>query len=456
MQNTFFVILFLVLVSLIGYLTSQYHVSKDITQSNRNILTEGSVNVLHQMKAPIKITVFASKDNTSQGEGYRKQISDFISRFQRVKPDISVEFVSPAEEPKRAQDAGIAVEGELVIEYQKRSEHLQPEYAEQEMTNLLVRLSRTNEKPVMFLDGHGEHSLDGKNPADLGLFGQALRKKGFKLINPDLVIAQDVPANGSMLVIASPQKNLSAVEVQKIKKYLDNGGNLLWLLDDNNLRGLDELAHNLDLEVSAGMVIDGSASQYGVDPKTAFASQYGDHAITKKFMLRTMFPLARQVVAHDSYDNGWKVTKLIDVAPNGWLENNPKELESKATKAVFGLEDTKGPINIAVALERTYGKKGQRIVVVGNSGFLSNVQIENQSNKDLGLNIVNWLSGDDSLITIQPKPLKDMNINIPSGTLFTLLIFFPIFNFPLGFFHGILPIVLLVTGISLWLKRRKA
>lgn len=457
MQNTFFVILFLILVSLIGYLTNEYHVSRDITQSNRNILTEGSVNVLHQMKAPIKITVFASKDNTTQGEGYRKQIRDFISRFQRVKPDINVEFVSPAEEPKRAQDAGISVEGELVIEYKKRSEHLKPEYAEQEMINLLVRLSRSNEKPVMYLDGHGEHSFVGENPADLSKFGELLQKKGFRLFNPDLTIAQDVPMNGSMLVIASPQVNMSAVEVQKIKRYLDNGGNLLWLLDDNNLHGLDEIAKYIGLEVSKGMVIDGSATQYGVDPKIAFASQYGEHAITKKFMLRTMFPEARKISAQGTDDNGWKVTNLIDVAPNGWLENNPKELDSKATKAVFDeKEDVKGPINIAVALERVYGKKGQRVVVVGNSSFVSNLQIESQSNKDLGMNMVNWLSGDDSLITIQPKPLKDMNINIPAGTLFTLLIFFPIFNFPLGFFHGIIPLALLVGGITLWLKRRKA
>ena len=124
------------------------------------------------------------------------------------------------------------------------------------------------------------------------------------------------------------------------------------------------------------MVIDGSAADYGVDPKFAFASQYGDHAITKNFMLRTMFPEARKISAQGTDDNGWQVSNIIDVAPNGWLENNPKELESKASKAVFDeKEDVHGPINIAVALERKYGKRGQRIVVVGNANFLSNTHI---------------------------------------------------------------------------------
>jgi len=64
-QNGFFVVLFLLLVVLLGYLASQYHVAKDITQANRNILTPGSVNVLKQMKGPINITVFATKDDAS-------------------------------------------------------------------------------------------------------------------------------------------------------------------------------------------------------------------------------------------------------------------------------------------------------------------------------------------------------------------------------------------------------
>ncbi len=49
----------------------------------------------------------------------------------------------------------------MIVEFQKRSEHINPPIAEQEMTNLLVRLSRTNEKAVMYLDGHGERSLIG-------------------------------------------------------------------------------------------------------------------------------------------------------------------------------------------------------------------------------------------------------------------------------------------------------
>ncbi|MES2554258.1 MAG: GldG family protein [Pseudomonadota bacterium] len=441
-QNSFFVLLFLVLIAMLGYLSREYHVSKDITQSARNTLTQGSINVLKAMKSPVTITVYASKDDE-----YRKTINAFIARYQRSKSDIHAVFINPAEEPKLAQDAGIKAEGELVVSYEKREEHLSPPYAEQDLTNVLVRLSRSDKRVVMYLDGHGERNLIGVKNHDLGEFGAQLQKKGFKLANPDLTIAQQVPSNGAMLVIASPQVDLTEIEVKKIKEYLESGGNLLWLLDDEKLHGLQPIAEYLGIQLTPGMVIDLSSAKYGADSKIAFANQYGEHAITKNFMLRTLFPEARMVEAQGNDATGWEVSRLIEVAPNGWLETG--KIDDKVS--YDEKKDLRGPINVAVALERKYGKKGQRVVVVGNGNFLANTFIGNGGNNDLGINMVNWLAGDDSLITIQPKPLKDVNVMIPNdawGRLVAMVVFFG--------FRLALPIGLLVAGVVIWWKRRKA
>ncbi|CAN1528765.1 ABC-type uncharacterised transport system [Methylophilaceae bacterium] len=448
-QNSFFVVLFLMLVVLLGYLAGQYHVAKDITQANRNILTQGSVNVLKQMKEPINITVFATKDDASGGDNFRKGMIDFIARYQREKKNVNLKFINPSIEPKLAQDAGVKEDGEVVVEYNKRSEHIIPPIAEQEMTNLLVRLSRTNQQAVMYLDGHGERNLLGVKNHDIGEFGKQLEKKGFKFANPDLTVAQAVPSNGAMLVIASPQVNVSDVEAKKIKAYLERGGNLLWLVDDNNLRGLESVAEYLGMTVSPGIALDMASAQYGADARVSFASLYGEHAITKNFMLRTLFPEAHQVTAIGTDENGWKVSNLVEVAPNGWLMAGKL---SKDAKPEFNEKtDKRGPINIGVALERIYGKKGQRVVVMGNANFLSNTFITNGGNLDLGVNIVNWLAGDDQLITIQPMPLKDINVTIPdsdSGRLVAWTVFHG--------FQYFLPLAMMIAGFYFWWKRRKA
>jgi ABC-type uncharacterized transport system involved in gliding motility auxiliary subunit len=448
-QNSFFVVLFLMLVVLLGYLASQYHVAKDITQANRNILTQGSVNVLKQMKEPINITVFATKDDASGGDNFRKGMIDFIARYQREKKNVNLKFMNPSIEPKLAQDAGVKEDGEVVVEYNKRSEHIIPPIAEQEMTNLLVRLSRTNQQAVMYLDGHGERNLLGVKNHDIGEFGKQLEKKGFKFANPDLTVAQAVPSNGAMLVIASPQVNVSDVEAKKIKAYLERGGNLLWLVDDNNLRGLESVAEYLGMTVSPGIALDMASAQYGADARVSFASLYGEHAITKNFMLRTLFPEAHQVTAIGTDENGWKVSNLVEVAPNGWLMAG--KLAKDAKPEFNEKTDKRGPINIGVALERIYGKKGQRVVVMGNANFLSNTFITNGGNLDLGVNIVNWLAGDDQLITIQPMPLKDINVTIPdsdSGRLVAWTVFHG--------FQYFLPLAMMIAGFYFWWKRRKA
>lgn len=452
LQSWVFVVVFLILMVMLGYLALQYRSAKDITQANRNLLTEGSVEVLKQMDAPINITVYATNDDASNGDTFKKGVSDFVARYQRAKKDINLAFINPSEEPKLAQEAGVRSDGEIVVEYNKRVEHLTPPVVEQDMTNLLVRLSRTNNQPIMYLDGHGERNLLGIKNHDLGEFGKQLESKGFKFANPDLTIAQEVPANGAMLVIASPQVDVSEIEAKKIKKYIESGGNVLWLLDDNNLHGLQEVADYLGLTVSKGMVVDKAATQYKLDPKIAFANRYGDHAITKNFMLRTLFPQAHEVDAKASYELGWKVGRLIEVAQNGWLETAEIPANAENLKVRFDRgEDKAGPINIGLALERKYGEKGQRIVVVGNANFLSNTFITNGGNLDLGINIVNWLAGDDKLITIQPMPLKDINVSIPSTDSGRLLAW-TVFN---GF-QMIIPLLVFALGMFLWWKRRKA
>ena len=451
-QSWLFVLLFVCLIVLLGYLASQYHVAKDITQANRNILTPGSVNILKTMKDPINITVFATGDDANRGDNFRKGMIDFMARYQREKKNFYIKFINPSAEPKLAQDANIKEDGEVVVEYNKRSEHITPPIAEQEMTNLLVRLARTNTQPVMFLDGHGERHLQGLKSNDLGEFGKVLESKGYKFTNINLMLAQGVPSNGAMLVIASPQIPVNSVEAKKIKAYVEAGGNLLWLLDNDNLQGLQEVADYLGMTVSKGIAVDMSASEYKYDAKNAFSSSYGDHAITRTFQYGTMYPEAHEIDAKASDELGWKVSRLVDVAQRGWLESDPLVSGGDKQKVTFDeKKDKRGPINIGVALERVYGKKGQRIIVMGNANFLSNTYITTFGNLDFGVNMINWLSGDDSLITIQPMPLKDINVTIPSDDKSRLVAWM--------IFHGFqyfIPLAFFIAGFWLWWKRRKA
>ena len=437
MQNGMFVVLLIALATLLAFFAREYRVEYDLTQNARNTISQQSREVLAKISGPVKVTVFATRQD-ARGDA-RKQVQDFLAQYQRIKPDISLNFVDPREEPKLAQAAGIRVNGEAVIDYNQKNEHL-TDYNEQSFINLLMRLARGGERMVMALDGHGERRLGGIANHDLGEFGKQLTAKGFKTNSLNLAVAQEVPANASMLLIASPQVDLQPAEVQKVRQYVQKGGNLLWLIDPEPLRGLQPVAELLGLTLGPGTVVDPDAAKLNASATVAIAANYGRHAITDNFRLNTVFPFARQVGVAEGGD--WRVTRLVEVAPRGWIEMGKLD----GTIAFDKARDVPGPVNIAVALERTLNERAQRVVVIGNGNFIANTFLGNGGNLDLGVNMINWLAGDDTLIAIQPRPTLDSGLDLGRGAMYMILLGFLIF----------LPLAFAGTGVLIWWRRRKA
>lgn len=436
-QNSLFVLLLLLLVGLLGYLGREYNVQWDISQNGRNTLNQASAEILQKMDGPVTVTVYVTDQDARLGD-IRNIISEFLRLYQRIKPDFTFTFIDPTEHPKVTQEAGIKVNGEMVVTFNGRSEHLTI-VNEQVFTNLLIRLVRSGEKLVMGLSGHGERRLDGRANHDLGEFGKQLSMKGFKTDSLNLAIAQDVPTNASVLIIASPQVNLLKGEVDKILAYVARGGNLLWLIDQESLRGLQPLAEKLSLTLTPGVVVDPQSQQLKAPITFALGANYGQHPITRNFNNITIFPFARQISLNESKE--WNSVSLVEVAQNGWVETG--KLESDAT--FDEMYDVAGPISIAAALRRTLQDREQHVVVIGSGHFLANSYLGNGSNLDFGINLINWLVEDENLITIQPRATLDSNLTMSKSALTEIVSVFLI----------ILPLFFLVCGITVWWQRRR-
>ncbi|MEO8342250.1 MAG: GldG family protein [Gallionella sp.] len=440
LRNLLFVLLLLVAVSGLGYLAVHYQIQRDVTYNASNSLDPGSVEVLAQLSGPVTFTVYATEQDARLGD-LRKIIRDFLSLYQRYKPDMQLVFIDPEKEPEKARAAQIRFNGEMVIEYAGRSEHL-TKINEQIVTSTLLRLAHTRDQTVMYLDGHGERKLDGIANFDLGsLFGAKLKQNGFQLGSLNLALAQEVPNNVSVLVITQPQLDLMPGEVDKLLRYVDRGGNLLWLVDAEPLHGLERLAEKLDLLLPPGIVIDPAAAEMKAPATWSLGATYPPHAITHDFNLTTAFPSARPLLWNENTD--WQHTVLVEAAARGWVS---RKAPKKDLPVFDKLHDTPGPVVIAMALQRNINSREQRIVVVGNGAFLSNSFAGNGGNVDLGMNMVNWLAGEEHLITQQLRPAKDSKLELSA----TQLRFISI-----GFLLG-LPLLLAGVGGLIWWKRRRA
>jgi ABC-type uncharacterized transport system involved in gliding motility auxiliary subunit len=434
-HHALFAVLLVALTALLAHLAREYRIEHDLTQSHRNTLSLTTLDVLKRLEGPVSITAYALARD-ARGEHVHRRIEEFLRPYQRAKPDLTVTLVDPREQPKAAMEAGVRAPIELVVEYQRRTERL-AEFNEQALANVLQRLARGAERLVLWLDGHGERKLNGPANHDLGEFGRQLEHKGFRVSGVNLALAQEVPANAALLVIASPQVNLLAAEVQKIQRYVARGGNLLWLIDPEPLRGLAPIAEMLGLVLTPGIVTDPEAARYGASPALAVAAVYGRHAITDGFNLITVYPQARQIEAIDNDD--WRVRPLIEVAPRGCVKAG--KLEGRCDRS----RDIAGPVTIASAFERAVADRQQRVVVVGNGNFLANAFIGNGGNRDLGVNMVNWLAGDDRMIVIQPRGATDSAIDIDQVTLYLIA-----FGFLIA-----APLAFMIAGFAIWWRRRR-
>lgn len=437
-KNIAYTLLLLIGMSALYQLAARHPWQWDMTQTQLNSLEPSSVNALKLLQGEVKITVYAAEQDANQVD-LRRLIREFIAIYQRYKADIALTFVDPVKEPEAMRKAAIQNNGEMVVEYAGRTAHL-TSLNEQTLSSALLGLAHAKEELLMYLDGHGERKLDGKANYDLGEFGKKLQQNGYRISGLDLTLAQEVPHNVGLLVLAHPQVAVMPGEVDKVLRYIDNGGDLLWLIDAEPLLGLEPVAEKLGLLLTPGMVLDPAAQEMNAPANWTLSAGYPPHPVTRNFNLITVFPFARALGNEEN--TVWKRQTLVEGAPRGWVSRNAW---SSGDKLHFDKShDIPGPVNLAVALQRTVNDKDQRVIVVGGASFLANAYSGNGGNMDLGVNMVNWLTDQEALITIQPRANKDGTVTLGKRALTLISIGLVI----------ALPVLLLLAGGVQWWRRR--
>lgn len=441
LQNLVFVAALLVFIGLLAWLSTRYSYQADWTSSGRNTLSIDSRQLLDQMPGAVHITAFARDSG-----GVRSHISDLVGRYQRYKPDIKLQFVNPDADPERVRELGITMEGELLVAFQGRSEKVQS-LGEQALTNSLLRIARQNQRLVAFLSGHGERNPLGEANHDFGNFGAFLQKKGIELDTLNLAETARIPGDINLLVIADPATRLLAGEVRLIRRYLDDGGNLLWLVEPGDLAGLEPLAETLGIEVLPGTIVDATTQLFGIDnPAFALIPDYPMHPVTRDITSLSLFPQAAALEV--ATPEGWQAEPVLTTLNRAWTEIGPMDGSVRFDE---DSDERLGPLDIGFAFTRA--RPGgheeetgteQRVVVIGDNDFLSNSFLGNGGNIDLGLKLLNWLNHDDKLITITARTAGDSNLELSKTE-----------QVIIGFgFLFVIPLVLLGSGLAIWWKRR--
>jgi ABC-type uncharacterized transport system involved in gliding motility auxiliary subunit len=439
-----YIVVVLAILTAANILANRYNKSFDATSNKRYSLSDQTVKIVKGLKEPASITYF------DQAKNWR-QAKDQLDLYANLSRKVEVKYVDPDKEPQLARAAGIRNYGTAVVEIGKNKNEAKS-LTEEGITGAFIRDLKNTTRTVCFVTGSGEHGIDESGREGYSQFKDLLGKEEYTAKAINLLQKAEVPSDCTALVVGGPSGNYVQPEVDAIKKYVEDGGRALFLLDPPLKVGRSPIAENDALSTllqSWGVTPDKDlildlnpvGQVLGVGPQVALVTSYGSHAIVDEMKRSaTGFPFSRSL----QIKNGDKtnVQKLFDSSDSSLATErldspriDPRDPKNK-----------KGPLTMAAAGTYSTGKENSqgRFVVIGSSGWLANSFIGFNGNSDLALNTMNWLSSDEDLISIRPKERDDRRITVTRAQ----------FNWIRTTSQFVLPLIVVFAGVSVWWKRR--
>lgn len=444
------IIIVLGIVVLVNYFSARHHYRVDLTVAKRYSLSDQTRSVLKNLKKEVHFKCFFR-----EGHFGRQTMENLLKIYAYQSNRIKYEFIDPDKNPSLVKRYSITQDGTTIIEAGEKENRITTT-TEEDITNALIKVTREKKKVLYFLEGHGEDSIDDAGDSGFATMKSELEKLGYEVKKQTLALADNFPSDCDTLVIPGPQKNLLPNELETLRNYLNHGGRAFFMVDPETAPDLTPFFAEYGIQLDNDVVVDTVSRLLGGDYFMPVVSEYEPHAITARFRYATFFPLARSVQTIDKKPEGLTVTELAKTSPNSWAE---RQLNEKAVK--FDKDkDKPGPINIASAVTfkakepeaLSETEKGEtrptgqeaRIVVVGDSDFIKNQYYGLSGNGNFGLNIINWLTEEADLISIQPRTENPRTMTLTPSQM-RLVNFVILYFLPFGTF---------LLGIYIWLRRR--
>ena len=454
------VVLVLGLISGVNFIGKRHPKRFDLTAIGKFTLAPQTTQILDKLNKDLNIKAFFP------GGDY-PPLKELLTEYRTRSRHIRYEFVDPDKQPDVAKQYDVTAygvfsnpftgstlkSGTVIIQSGDRREKVEKrseEVREEDLTNAIIKVLHTEMKRVYFVEGHGEKTPEDTERPGYSEAKKVLEGQSFRVDTVNLAKQAKVPDDAKVVVLAGPTNEPFEQEMQFLSDFLNRGGGLLLMLDPPPAPGLDSFLKGWGVKADNTVVLDvsGAGRLMGAGPSIPLVLKYETHKVTDRFKMMTFFPFARSISPAKESVSGVTVDILFKSNPESWGETNLKSGEASFDEKT----DLKGPLSLAVAVTKEVKAATEkepevkaRMVVVGDSDFATNAYFRGQGNGNLFLNMISWLSQDEDLISIRPKPPEDRRIML-SQSQQRMLLYFTVL---------VLPACVLVTGITVWTRRRR-
>ena len=277
-------------------------------------------------------------------------------------------------------------------------------------TSKLLALAHAQPFKAYFLQGHGESSLADTEDNGFLKFGLALAQNDIVVNNLELLGDTEIPLDCNLLIIAAPIKPLGESELQKIDKYLAQGGRLFTLFNFNSrniLTGLEPILQKWGVNVLPTYVKDPQSSSGG--DQVVVVRKFNPKSFVNPLTLLALEMVLPRPIAKVDWANPPANAPQVDELV---LSGEASTLAGDSTAAprsypLIVAVDQKPVAGVAAPLGNT------RIVVAGDSLFLDNQIIEAAANRDFLNYAANWLLDRQELLSgISPHPVTEFRLTM--------------------------------------------
>lgn len=462
--------LVLAVAVMLNYLGAKFYHRFYLSSQTRVALSSRTLTVLHAMTNNVKVTLYFDR----KGSEYYPVVVALLDEYMRANPNISlrtVDYVRDAGEAEKVKaqyklatssdkdlvifdcDGRVrTVAAEALSQYtleqvpnEKEREFRKKPISfsgEKIFTSMLLSLQNPQPLKAYFLQGHGEPSLLDSGDFGYLKFGAALQQNYVAVTNLELLGDSAVPMDCNLLIIAAPAVPLTEMELQKIDKYLTEGGRMLMLFNYASLKsatGLEPIFQRWGVNVVPEVVQDPKNTVTGQDVVVRQFAQFPVTDSLAQISMQMVLPRPVKKIERSSPPaNAPQVTELAFSSPNATLAGDRAEppqsyplIAAVDQKPVAGVNNPRG---------------NTRIIVTGDSIFLGNYYIEGAANRDFLIGAANWLLDRPQLLEgIGPRPVTEFRLLLTKHQQLQLR----------WLLLGALPGGVLFLGWLVWLVRRK-
>ncbi len=444
------VVFSLTLVAGLNFLSAGYFSRIDLTRDQQFSLSPETVAYLERIESPVRVFVtYTQEANPAFFEFVETLLNAYETKSRRGgKAMIEVEYVDVYQQRRRTRELVerydiqeentiVVVHGERQVTidrtelFEVRNGEISGFRGEEVFTNAILEVYNPDRPRIYFTIGHGEKQLGNSDPGTgLSELASFLEEKNYQALPLDLTQSPAVPEDAALVVVAGLQSPLLPQEEEKLRTFLsEQSGRLAILLEPYRSHGLEDLFFDWGTLAEDMFVVDRApnSSTAGGD---LVIRRFAEHPITQFHIDYQLFALmgSSRPVRPDPgapFDERLTVIPLLASSELSWAERTPPTQSSPAFDPKL---DIRGPVSVGLAAERTAGETlgiklpGGRLVVFGNSDFISNERIEAFGNRTLFLNTIKWMADRESTLNIESREVRSYRLVLAEGDLRKLLL----------------------------------